>query len=166
MSALRVNSGTHTLQAPPNRHLFQRKPELFSSGLDGIHRPGDLSCNFARAHSGLRQESQPLVVCFSPCRGAYARCHHSHSILPFEAASVGGLFHISRNDNARDHPFTFGCIQTRRGERRGRNARRFIAPHMAHLFSRRSVSSSNLGSLFRDTFEFARCPSAYCFYFG
>src|SRR5258705_2308374 len=27
---------------------------------------------------------------------------------------------------------------------------------MAHLFSGRSVSSSNLGSLFRDTFEFAR----------
>jgi hypothetical protein len=30
---------------------------------------------------------------------------------------------------------------------RGRNARRFIAPCMAHLFSGRSVSSSNSGSL-------------------
>jgi hypothetical protein len=37
---------------------------------------------------------------------------------------------------------------------------------MAQLFSGWSVSTSNSGNLFRDTFEFARRPSAYSFYFG
>jgi hypothetical protein len=49
---------------------------------------------------------------------------------------------------------------------RCRNARRLKTPCMAQLFSGWSVSTSNSGNLFRDTFEFARRPSAYSFYFG
>jgi len=49
---------------------------------------------------------------------------------------------------------------------RDRNARRYETPCIAQLFSGRNVSTSNSRGLFRYTFEFARRPSAYCFYFG